>query len=72
MLTVARRLGGLRERVVFVGGSILEILLTDAAANARATLDVDVITDVESRVAMSTFAEELRDCGLREDTSDGG
>jgi hypothetical protein len=71
VLTVARRLGGLRERVVFVGGSILEILLTDAAANARPTLDVDVITDVESRVAMSTLANELRGCGLREDTSDG-
>ena len=43
--SVARALGPLLDKVVFVGGSILGLLITDAAARApRPTHDVDIIT----------------------------
>jgi hypothetical protein len=46
ILAVARHLGDLRERVVFVGGMVCDRLVTDpAAAPARPTDDVDVIVD---------------------------
>lgn len=44
--TVVKRLGDLRERVVFVGGMIRPLLITDPAVEAaRPTLDVDLIVD---------------------------
>jgi len=43
---IAAALGPLRERVVFVGGSATDLLITDPLAAAiRVTKDVDVIVD---------------------------
>lgn len=45
---IAVALGGLRERVVFVGGSVAGLLVTDPVADVvRATVDVDAIVAVE-------------------------
>jgi hypothetical protein len=42
--TVARQLGELRDRVVFIGGVVRGLLITDTAVQgSRATKDVDVI-----------------------------
>lgn len=66
---VARALGDLCERVVFVGGSTAGLLLTDPAAESvRATLDVDaiVIADtlpqfqkIEAQVATRGFVRDM-------------
>jgi len=47
---VAKRLGPLCERVVFVGGATLELLVSDpGAAPIRPTDDVDVVVRAGSR-----------------------
>jgi len=56
---VAHRLGSLLDRVAFVGGGIVPLLITDPAADpVRATDDVDLIVEVASTMASKT---ELRD-----------
>ena len=46
---VAARLEHLREQVVFVGGAVVDLLITDPASPpVRRTLDVDVIIEVAS------------------------
>ena len=56
---VARKLGPLRERVVFLGGATTSLLVTDPAAPApRPTKDVDLIIEVGSRVEYSTTLRE--------------
>lgn len=71
LLTVVKRLGPLRERVVFVGGMIRGLLVTDPAACApRPTDDVDLIVDVPSRVAYFQFGDDLRALGFQEPIHD--
>lgn len=66
---VARRLAPLLDRLVFVGGHVAELLITDpAAGRVRATDDVDVIVAVTTRTAYHRLGEELRACGFIEDT----
>lgn len=69
---VASRLGPLLDKVVFVGGCITGLLITDeAAAEVRATYDVDVIAEITSYAGYESFSERLRALGFREDISDG-
>ncbi len=69
---VARHLGELRREVVFVGGSVVELLLSDpAAAPVRPTLDVDLVVWAGTWGELHRFQDKLRDLGFREDTSDG-
>jgi hypothetical protein len=70
--TVAARLGPLREEVVFVGGMIRGLLITDLGAPpARPTDDIDVIAAIGSQVEYYALAERLRQLGFREDHSEG-
>lgn len=63
--TVARRLGPLRERVVFLGGCATYLLITDAAIpEIRPTLDVDVIVDIVSRRQYYKLEKELQELGF--------
>ncbi len=72
LLVVVKRLGSLRKRVVFVGGSVRELLITDEAAPPeRPTDDVDGIVSISSRGEYYRFADELRALGFQEDVSDG-
>jgi len=72
LLIVVKRLGSLRKRVVFVGGSVRELLITDAAAPPdRPTDDVDGIVSISSRAEYYRFADELRGLGFHEDTTEG-
>ncbi len=72
LVTVAQRLGPLRERVVFVGGMVRGLLITDTAASPfRPTDDVDLIVGVASRVAYNELSKELRARGFREDAEPG-
>lgn len=65
---IATALGELREQLVFVGGSVTGLLITDPLATGiRATKDVDTIADadrvafrqMESRVAKSGFDRDF-------------
>lgn len=72
LLTVARYLGHLTERTVFVGGMIRGLLITDPAAGAaRPTDDVDLIVDVPSYKAFADLNEELRGLGFNESMEEG-
>lgn len=63
---VARRLyeAGVND-VVFVGGAVIGLLLSDEAApDVRPTLDVDVVTAAETRSAYYKVEERLRAAGF--------
>lgn len=65
---MARQLGPLTERLVFVGGCTTGLFITDPLLPAvRATRDVDVITEASSRVAYHQLENELRRLGFQED-----
>ncbi len=71
--TVARRLGDLRARTVFVGGATTALLVTDPASpSIRATRDVDVIVEVGSYLLYQLdLGETLQRAGFQVDTSEG-
>ena len=69
--TVARRLGNLREKVVFVGGCATGLFITDPAMpEVRVTKDVDVIIDITTRMEYSILEADLRSKGFRNDISE--
>jgi predicted nucleotidyltransferase len=71
IIAVARRLGDLRDKVVFVGGCATGLFITDPAMpEVRATQDVDVIVEVASRMAYYRLEEELRLRGFKQDMSE--
>jgi len=71
---VARRLDTLRDSVVFVGGAVVDLLITDPAApSVRPTKDVDVIVEVTSLHDYYRLGDLLRLQGFKEDSqSEGG
>lgn len=69
---VALRLDELNGRVVFLGGAATALLITDAAAaDARPTLDVDVIVEAATTADYHRLGERLRALGFREDGREG-
>ena len=69
--TVARRLGNLREKVVFVGGCATGLFITDPAMpEVRVTKDVDVIIDITTRMEYLKLEADLRNKGFRNDISE--
>ena len=71
IIAVARRLGDLRDKVVFVGGCATGLFVTDPAIpEVRATQDVDIIVEVASRMAYYRLEEELRLKGFKQDMSE--
>ncbi|MHB8876058.1 MAG: hypothetical protein ACYC8T_20400, partial [Myxococcaceae bacterium] len=69
---VSERLGPLRKDVVFLGGAVTALLITDPAApEVRVTADVDVIVDIASHVEYARLAGRLRALGFKEDRSQG-
>lgn len=54
--------------LVFVGGSVTSLLITDeAAAEPRPTLEVDAIAEIGSYAEYAAFGERLRALGFSED-----
>jgi hypothetical protein len=69
---VATRLGPLLSEVVFVRGCTTGLFITDkAAAEGRATFDVDAIAEIASYAQYATFSDRLRAQGFQEDISEG-
>src|SRR3954469_5269674 len=72
LIEAARLLKPLLGELVFVGGSTTALLITDkAAAEVRATYDVDAIAEISSYAAYADFSERLRKCGFTEDAGEG-
>ena len=62
---VARGFGGLKERMVFLGGAATSLLVTDPALpHIRTTFDVDVIVEVLSRMDYYRLEDALRERGF--------
>jgi len=62
---VAGKLGSLRQKVVFLGGSATGFHITDEAApEIRATKDVDIIVEVASRVDYHKLEKTLQGLGF--------
>ena len=54
--------------MVYVGGSVVELLLTDPAApHPRPTRDVDVVVEAATRVAFYAIEESMRERGFRQE-----
>ncbi|MBU1964646.1 MAG: hypothetical protein KKD24_02385 [Proteobacteria bacterium] len=71
IIHVVKRLGDLRDKVVFVGGCATGMFITDPAMpEVRATQDVDVIVEVTSRMEYHRLEAELRSKGFKQDMSE--
>ena len=66
LLTVAKSLPEeLKDHVVFLGGSVVSLLITDQAfSGIRPTRDVDMIVDSSNRSSFHTIEESLRNAGF--------
>jgi hypothetical protein len=72
LISAARLLQPLLDELVFVGGCVTGLLITDEAVPAaRPTLDVDAIVEITSYVGYVNFSERLRDVGFSQDSSEG-
>jgi len=66
----AETLPGILNKLVFVGGGVTEILITDSAGrNPRPTKDLDCIVEVASRFQYYKIEEYLRSAGYSHDQS---
>ncbi len=67
---IAESLPGIIDRLVFVGGGVTEILITDSAGRKpRPTEDVDCIIEVASRLEYNRIEERLRQAGFHHDSN---
>ncbi len=67
-----RLLGPIADELVFVGGRVAELLITQTGrTRVRPTDDSDAICEVATRTAYHELGERLRTAGFREDQSPG-
>jgi len=72
LVAVATLLRPLLDELVFVGGAVTSLLVTDEGAGLpRTTLDVDAIAEITSYAEYTTFSERLRALGFSEDIREG-
>jgi predicted nucleotidyltransferase len=68
LIRTARRLEPLLDQLVFVGGQMTELLVTDPAAiRPRPTDDVDVVVGVSTKTAYQHIQEQFRALGFQPD-----
>ena len=72
-MAVAHALGPLRERVVFVGGAVVNLYSTTpmGTPEPRITEDVDCLVEVTPRTAFHQLEDELRSLGFVNDVASG-
>jgi predicted nucleotidyltransferase len=67
---VAIGLDYLRKQVVFVGGAVVNLLITDPASPpARVSMDVDVIIEIASQIEYHKLRGPLTSLGFKEDST---
>jgi hypothetical protein len=72
LIAAADALRPLLPELVFVGGCVTGLLITDeAAGEPRGTIDVDAIAEITSYAQYAEFGDRLRSLGFNEDTSEG-
>jgi hypothetical protein len=72
LIAVTDALRPMLPELVFVGGSVTGLLITDeAAGEPRGTLDVDAIAEITSYAQYAHFGDRLRSLGFNEDTREG-
>jgi hypothetical protein len=72
LISAARLLQPLLDELVFVGGCVTGLLITDEAVPAaRPTLDVDAIVEITSYVGYVNFSARLQQIGFNQDSSEG-
>ena len=72
LIAAAVALRPMLGELVFVGGCVTGLLITDeAAADPRGTLGVDAIAEISSYAQYAEFGERLRALGFTEDGSEG-
>ena len=70
LVETARALGDLKERIVFIGGSVVGLHVTDpGSASVRPTADVDAIVDAASRTRYEQVTRQLEERGFQQDRS---
>ena len=68
---VSGALAEFSEEFVFIGGAIVEFLITDAASpSVRATKDVDLVVNATKKPLFDSFEAKLRGLGFKQDLSD--
>ncbi len=71
LIATAALLRPMLGELVFVGGAVTSLLVTDEGAGLpRTTLDVDAIAEISSYAEYTVFGERLRALGFSEDTSE--
>lgn len=69
LIAAADALRPLLPELVFVGGCVTGLLITDeAAGEPRGTIDVDAIAEITSYAQYAEFGDRLRSLGFSEDT----
>jgi hypothetical protein len=72
LTAVARQLEDLLQNMVFAGGAVTELLITDPAyPDVRPTIDIDVIVEVISLTDYYRLQQHLREKGFQESMEDG-
>jgi len=72
LIQTAKLLRPLLDELVFVGGAVTGLLITDSAAGEpRVTIDIDAIAEILSYAQDAAFGERLRSLGFSEDTTEG-
>lgn len=72
LIAAAALVRPLLDELVFVGGCVVGLFITDNAAGApRTTLDVDAIAQITSYAEYASFGDRLRGLGFAEDKSEG-
>jgi len=65
---IAKKLGNLLDKVVFLGGAVTSLFITDRATfQIRPTQDVDVIIELASRMAYYQLEKQLLNLGFKHD-----
>lgn len=68
LVETARRLAPLLADVVFVGGHLVDLLVTDTAAyRMRPTIDVDIVVQCTSRVQYAELMDQIAQLGFAPD-----
>ena len=72
ILTLDRKLQGVRFQYAFIGGAVLSLLVDDPEADSiRVTKDVDVVMNIRTRAEFHDADEILLQMGFRHDTREG-